>query len=54
MGVRGLNNDERAVQTDPMLRYASGTTEKKEISGVVSSKVGPTMLGVVASVLHVA
>ena len=51
MGVRSPNNDERAVQTDPtLLRYASGTTEKRETSGVVSSKVGPTMLGVVASV----
>ena len=31
MRVRGPNNDERAVQRDPtLLRYALGTTEKKE------------------------
>ena len=34
MRVRGPNNDERAVQTDPtLLRYASGTTEKKKNFG---------------------
>ena len=31
MRMRGLNSDKRAVQTDPMLRYASGTTEKRNV-----------------------
>ena len=39
MRMRGLNSDERAVQTDPMLRYASGTTEKKKCRELLAQKL---------------
>ena len=40
MGVRGPNNDERAIQTDPtLLRYASGTTEKKKCRELLTQKL---------------
>ena len=39
MRMRGLNNDERSVQTDPMLRYASGTTEEKKCLESLAQKL---------------
>ena len=39
MRMRGLNSDERAVQTNPMLRYASGTTEKKKCRELLAQKL---------------
>ena len=39
MSVRGPNNVERAVQTDPtLLRYASGITEQKKCWELLAEK----------------